>query len=81
METNIIINDRKIPISWENEIGIGVILCVSAPSLINAATAVQFFLNQMGHRHLWYSNEVKSKSGIFQFEIVEVQEAEAYNCN
>lgn len=81
MDVNIMINNKQIPISWENEIGKGADLYVSAPSLINAAAAVQWLLNEMGYRHLWYSNEVISKAGIFHFEIVEVKEASPYNCN
>jgi hypothetical protein len=81
MDAKFILNDKEVPISWENELGIGTILYVSAPTLIYACAAVQFLLKQMGYHHLWYSNEVIVKAGVFQYKIVEVKEAEAYNCN
>lgn len=81
MDANIMLNDTKVLISWENEIGKGAILSVSAPTLIYASVAVQVLLKQMGYHHLWYSDEVIHKAGIFQYEIVEVKEAEAYNRN
>ena len=52
MAANILIDNEKIPISWKNEIGKGVILYVSAPSLIYASVAVQVLLKQLGYHYL-----------------------------
>jgi hypothetical protein len=81
VKANIVINNERTPISWDNEIGKGVAIYVSASTFIHATVAVQVLLKQMGYYHLWYGSEVICKAGIFQFEIVEVKEAEAYNCN
>jgi hypothetical protein len=81
MDAAIIINNETIPISWENEIGKGVILYVYASAIIKATAAVQFLLYQLGYHHLWYGSEVTCKAGIFKFEIVEVEEADRYNLN
>ena len=81
MDADIMVNNTKISISWKNGIAKGATLYVSASSLINAAAAIQFLLKQKGYHHLWYSNEVIAKAGVFQFKIVEVKEAEAYNYN
>lgn len=81
MDANIVINNKTIPISWENEIEKGAILKVYAPGMIKATAAVQFLLKQLGHHHLWYANEVTCKAGIFQFKIVEVEEADRSHSN
>jgi hypothetical protein len=81
METKIIINNEPVPVSWEKEIGKGAIVYVHAPSLIYATVAVEFFLRQLGYYHLWYGSDVICKAGVFQFEIVEVKEADGHNLN
>ncbi len=81
MDALIIINNETIPISWKNEIGKCAVLYVHAPSIIYATAAVQFLLYQLGYHHLWYGNEIICKKGVFQFEIVEVKEANRCNFN
>jgi hypothetical protein len=81
MKANFVINNEKISISWDNEIGKGVAVYVSASTFTHATVAVEVLLKQMGYYHLWYGSDVIWKAGIFYFEIVEVKEAEAYNLN
>jgi hypothetical protein len=81
MDAVIIINNETIPISWKSEIGKCAVLYVHAPGIIYATAAVQFLLNQLGYHHLWYGNDIICKKGVFQFEIVEVKEANRCNFN
>ena len=81
MDAVIIINNETIPISLENEIKKGVFLFVYASAIIKATAAVQFLLNHLGYRHLWYGSDIICKKGVFQFEIVEVKEAIRCNFN
>ena len=72
---------KEFPFRGIMKLGKGLLFTFLRQLLFTRPVAVQVLLKQMGYYHLWYGSEVICKAGVFQFEIVEVKEAEAYNRN